>query len=139
LWKTFWSIRTSPASRNIWYRLLHRKWPTSSLLHSFLPNLAPTPFCSFCPTTHADLFHMAIACPSILNIWESIWEYHFIYTPFTTNGLWLALTCLRFPSHPPYNTSPHQWIPVLSTTLLHIWRAHWAHHFDAVPIRPSII
>ncbi|ORY96972.1 hypothetical protein BCR42DRAFT_226572 [Absidia repens] len=40
---------------------------------------------------------MAIACPSILEIWESIWEYHFIYTPFTTNGLWLALTCLRFP------------------------------------------
>ncbi|ORZ06509.1 hypothetical protein BCR42DRAFT_337126, partial [Absidia repens] len=72
-------------------------------------------------------------------IWESIWDYHFIYTPFTTNGLWLALTCLRFPSYPPYNTSPHQWIPVLSTTLLHIWRAHWAHHFNAVPIRPSII
>ncbi|KAG1117144.1 hypothetical protein G6F40_003152 [Rhizopus arrhizus] len=61
-WSLFWTMPVSPESRSLWYRLLHRKLYSQSLLSRFDNNLTSSQ-CKFCSANTEDLQHLFVRCP----------------------------------------------------------------------------
>ncbi|CAO3599412.1 unnamed protein product, partial [Absidia cylindrospora] len=137
-WLTFWQLKLSPTARQVWYRLLHHKWPTHTMMHHRLPALYPNPHCPHCSYTLHDIHHMAISCPELRKVWHDVWHVHFPLLPFDPNHLWMSLLFLR-PSPAPCLLSTPLWHQTIGSTLHAIWRAYWNHHFNQAPFRSTTI
>ncbi|ORZ02087.1 hypothetical protein BCR42DRAFT_308216, partial [Absidia repens] len=137
-WSQFWKIRLTPPARNTWFRLIHNKWPSMTRLNHFMPSTYPSPHCQYCFYPSQDTRHLAINCPSRLQVWQAIWSLLLPTHPFDPDIIWYSL--LFFHNSPDITTiSHHHWHQFLGMTLHAIWTAHWANIFDNVPFSPSYI
>jgi hypothetical protein len=133
----FSHLPLSAPCRNIWYRLLHQKLPTRSLLARILPSRVDSPTCCICKLETEDYLHFLFNCPYKLTAWSSIWRTYFD-TSLSPEGLRRAYFELFFP--PVHSDITHVSAPVVfSSTLLAIWRHHWKLVFDSVPFRVSSV
>ncbi|KAF1797749.1 hypothetical protein V8B55DRAFT_1345902 [Mucor lusitanicus] len=69
-WRLFWQLPILLQSRTVWYRLLHRKIPSKSILHHLIPNNHPSPQCPLCSSQGIeDIQHFFFTCPLKLAVW----------------------------------------------------------------------
>jgi hypothetical protein len=139
-WRLFWKLPILLQSRTVWYRLIHRKIPSKSILHYFIPTTHPSPSCALCSTQNPeDIQHFFFTCPLKLAVWRFLANTYLSHTPMTDDALppflhgiqTLSITeptrsaSLPFPELTVYQ--------VFATSLLCIWQAHWRSIFDHVP------
>ncbi|OAD70417.1 hypothetical protein PHYBLDRAFT_171169 [Phycomyces blakesleeanus NRRL 1555(-)] len=128
-WRQFWSFVLPYASRNIWFRLLHRKISCRSALHHRVPTAFPSATCSLCGTTDESQDHFLFTCPLKLPLWETFWHTHFGFSP-QTSDIHNALYKFTFP--PPLDPTLEP-ASIFGSALLAVWRHHWAFVFDQAP------
>ncbi|KAI9012090.1 hypothetical protein CLU79DRAFT_873204 [Phycomyces nitens] len=88
VWRQFWSFVLPYASRNIWFRLLHRKISCRSALHHRVPTAFSSATCSLCEP--ASIFGSAL-----LAVWRHHWAFVFDQAPFiATNAITTANSLL---------------------------------------------
>ncbi|KAK4518398.1 uncharacterized protein ATC70_008615 [Mucor velutinosus] len=139
-WRLFWKLSIFLQSRTVWYRLIHRKIPSKSILHHFIPTTHPSPSCPLCLTqSPEDVQHFFFTCPLKLAVWrflDTTYLSHTLMTddvhlPFLHGIQTLSLAeptrsaSLPFPELTVYQ--------VFATSLLCIWQAHWRSIFGHVP------
>ncbi|KAI8058764.1 hypothetical protein BDF21DRAFT_429962 [Thamnidium elegans] len=66
----FWSIPMLLPSRATWYRILSRKVPTASYLHTI--QTIDSSQCRLCHQSVDHLNHFVLMCPKKLDIWQLI-------------------------------------------------------------------
>lgn len=76
-WLSFWKFPLSHSTRNVWYRILHRKLPCRAFLHSIMPEVFSFPSCITCGQSEETIEHFLYQCPLKLTVWQHIWEEHF--------------------------------------------------------------
>lgn len=106
----FWSFPIVLSSRDVWYRVLHRKNPCVELLYKLIPTAFPSPSC-----------HVLYECPTKLPVWIQVWPKYFT-SPFSTSLLQQALIRLFFPrciGGVGFVSSI-----IIRNTLLSIWRLY---------------
>lgn len=135
-WKQFWSFEISHKSRNVWFRLLHKKLPCLSILHSFIPIKFVTSICYICCTAVDDPSHFMFLCPPKLLVWQTLWSEYFDLN-FSKQTLQDALLLLRLPSTKKSVTISSA--SIFGATILAIWRSHWSSVFDDCPFRSSLV
>ncbi|CDH53913.1 hypothetical protein RO3G_14532 [Lichtheimia corymbifera JMRC:FSU:9682] len=75
-WTTFWHTPMHHTARNVWFRLLHGRIPTSSRVHHYAPDFVTSPLCRICSTTSDDDFHFLMGCPKKRRSLDSSLETH---------------------------------------------------------------
>ncbi|KAI9248724.1 hypothetical protein EDC94DRAFT_569914, partial [Helicostylum pulchrum] len=139
----FWYLKTPLPARTIWYRAIHNKIPTKSILHKFFPDKTESPNCLLCLSTSISeetVDHFLFACPSKNSIWFNIITSYISSTgtPSSISALLPSILSLSLPNHFKRDSTITS-LPELSTyqifacTLLHIWRAYWRFAFDSTP------
>ncbi|KAI9274039.1 hypothetical protein EDC94DRAFT_117898 [Helicostylum pulchrum] len=74
-WLEFWHLKIPLPARTIWYRAIHNKILTKSILHRFFPDKTESPNCLLCLSTSISeetVDHFLFACPSKNPIWFNI-------------------------------------------------------------------
>lgn len=149
-WLKLWKLEIPLPSRTIWYRLLHHKIPTRTILHRLFPSSFPNSFCPLClqtsTSTIEDQTHFLFTCPSKLAIWNLVFK-DFLFGDLLPTTLDTASILYLFSTfnHPTYNRPPHLPFPhldlyqIFACTLQGIWSAHWQFIFHDTPFLPSTI
>ncbi|KAI8360749.1 hypothetical protein EDC96DRAFT_445189, partial [Choanephora cucurbitarum] len=130
-WQSFWKFPLPYASRNVWYRLLHNKVPCRSVLHRLIPSFFPSATCLLCGIEEDTLEHFLWLCPIKLTVWSFIWSLYFDASS-STEALSYAITSLKFPALTSHYANTNS-SSIFGSTLLSIWRAHWAFVFSDIP------
>ncbi|KAG2211615.1 hypothetical protein INT47_008712 [Mucor saturninus] len=102
LWSAFWRFPLTHAGRNVWFRVLHYKIPSRLLLNQLIPAYFDSPL-YFC----------------------------LVVEPFSIEAVHIALFHLHFPGVRP-DCSIADASVIICSSLLAIWRSHWAYIFDSV-------
>lgn len=126
-WKSFWRLPIHHAARNVWFRAIHRKLPTRSLLHSLIPTHYPNPQCPHCLETDESFDHFLFLCPVKWKTWQTLWSI-FFETPCSIQSLQNSVLSFEFPTRPI--TSFPTAGQVVACGLQSIWRGHWAKIFS---------
>ncbi|KAI9344736.1 hypothetical protein BD770DRAFT_328771, partial [Pilaira anomala] len=129
-WFQFWQLPLSHSCRNIWFRLIHKKFPHKSLLNHFMPIHFPTSACPICSSPVESFDHFVFTCPPKLQTWTHMWR---TYVDPTASDV--PLDTLKLVIHtlqPPISSvnlgiSP---ISAIAATLEAIWSSHWATVFN---------
>ncbi|KAK4521393.1 uncharacterized protein ATC70_012008 [Mucor velutinosus] len=139
-WRLFWKLPILLQSRTVWYRLIHRKIPSKSILHHFIPTTHPSPSCPLCLTqSPEDIQHFFFTCPLKLAVWRFLATTYLSHTPMTDDVLLPFLHGIQTLSIAEPTRSASLPFPeltvyqVFATSLLCIWQAHWRSIFDHVP------
>ncbi|KAI9362618.1 hypothetical protein BD770DRAFT_440574 [Pilaira anomala] len=98
-WCSFWQLKIPLHARTIWYRTLHNKLPTKSILHRFIPDTHPSPSCPLCSSsvpTDETTDHFLFLCPLKASIWTEIYHNYIspIGIPQTISSFWPQLSRL---------------------------------------------
>ncbi|CEP09960.1 hypothetical protein, partial, partial [Parasitella parasitica] len=136
-WKSFLRTPTAPPARTLWYRLLQQKLSNKSSL-AMIPGIVDSDRCVFCNQVETAE-HLLISCPHKQDIWRPMlhmylcnsecFSLHRVYTDLC------HLTLSGYLFRPSINTISI--VDFFSVVLYQIWRAHWRHHFDGVPLIPQ--
>jgi len=139
-WRLLWSTSIPLTARTVWFRSIHRKLPTKSILHHFIPQDHPSPHCTVCSTsTVEDHTHFLFSCPLKLLVWREMYNSFISSAPITDTNLVQHLNDLlqcksisvdRDASLPFPDLSLPQ---LFACTLVAIWQAHWRWIFDTTP------
>ncbi|CEP10396.1 hypothetical protein [Parasitella parasitica] len=60
-WSRLWSLAILLSSRTVWYRALHSKLPTKSLLHRLMSQQHSSPFCALCSDQVEEDLHQSFS------------------------------------------------------------------------------
>ncbi|KAI9360492.1 hypothetical protein BD770DRAFT_318453, partial [Pilaira anomala] len=133
-WSQFWLLPLSHSCRNIWYRLIHNKFPHHSLLHRFMPDHFPTPSCPICRDPEESLSHFLFTCPSKLQVWQHMWKTYIdpSDSTFSLDQLTFILHTLQITPH-LITTAVTAPLTAFAATLEAIWLSHWTSVFNDVP------
>ncbi|KAG1457502.1 hypothetical protein G6F56_006593 [Rhizopus delemar] len=71
-WSWFWRLSIPLRSRTIWYKIIHRVIPHTSLLHKFIPQNFPSPLCPLCSLEPDSITHFFYTCQKIQPVWQQI-------------------------------------------------------------------
>ncbi len=147
-WRHFWKIPIPLHARTIWYRTIHGKVPTRSLLHTFMPDTVDSNVCVICSSARSVIecrSHFLWSCHLKLAVWRSIFNrfiFNVAHLPSAafTEILESILLFVR-PIDRCYTTeftvlSASQ---IFACTLLAIWRAHWNVVFHSRPFRSATV
>ncbi|KAI8047090.1 hypothetical protein BDF21DRAFT_485491, partial [Thamnidium elegans] len=130
-------------ARTIWYRAIHNKIPTKSILHRLFPDKAASHNCLLCLSnamSEETADHSLFICPPKKPIRFNIFTSYIFSTgtPSSISAFIPTILSLSLPTHferdstitplPELNT-----YQIFACTLLHIWRAHWRFAFDSAP------
>ncbi|KAI8363239.1 hypothetical protein B0O80DRAFT_379086, partial [Mortierella sp. GBAus27b] len=118
-WKRFWQMNIPHNARNVWWRLLIKKLPSSARLHAIIPTIAPQ--CRICKEGIETDHHMLFSCPRKLEVWRGALAKHFQAQEWTAD----SIKSLFYPQPPAFKTIKE--IPkftLLSSILATIWRYH---------------
>ena len=126
-WKTFWRLPILHSARNVWFRAIHRKLPTRSLLHSLMPTQFLTPQCPHCLEADESFDHFLFLCPVKWETWQTLWSMYF-ETPCSIQSLHNSVLSIDLPTRP--NVSFPAAGQVIACGLQAIWRGHWAKIFS---------
>ncbi|CEP10556.1 hypothetical protein [Parasitella parasitica] len=138
-WSRLWSLVIPLSSRTVWYRALHLKIPTKSLLHRLMPQQHSSPLCTLCSgQVEEDLHHFLFTCSLKFQVWRSIFQTYISPLSLSdcdlVNQLVTTLACSDTPlirvNHMPCTLlSTYQ---IFACTLLAVWQAHWRMVFDGI-------
>ncbi|OAD74955.1 hypothetical protein PHYBLDRAFT_167288 [Phycomyces blakesleeanus NRRL 1555(-)] len=134
-WRIFWNLPIHHHVRNIWYRGLHHKLSSRSLLHRILPGPFPTDSCPICEASTDTPDHFLFSCPLKIDVWSTFWQDVFGSHP-TLPILHDAFYNLSFPYTRPSDIHAAS---LFSCALLAIWRHHWSTVFDNTPFVSSTV
>lgn len=148
-WCCFWRLKIPLHARTIWYRTLHNKLPTRSILHRFIPNTHPSPSCPLCSSsvpTEETTDHFLFLCPLKVSIWTEIYHTYIspIGIPQTISSFWPQVLSFSLPDYFQRDGSIALFpdlctYQIFACTIQSIWSAHWRFIFDNTPFRPHII
>lgn len=125
-WTTFWRTPMNHTARNVWYRLLHDRLPTSSRVHHIAPTFVTSHLCRICLTTCDDDFHFLMGCPKKGEVWQQVWRPIHCADPDLSS----LFQCLRTAQFPGSTQQQRQQATLCSCILQAIWCAHWAFIFN---------
>lgn len=139
-WRSFWSASIPTSARTVWYRAIHQKIPTRSLLHTLIPQDHPSPDCTICSSSSTEtISHFLFSCPPKFLVWREMFQTYIHPSPLSDANLLHSLQKLLICSPPPQDRdtslpltdlSFHQ---LFAVTLVTIWQAHWRWIFDRTP------
>ncbi|KAI8645761.1 hypothetical protein BD408DRAFT_326733, partial [Parasitella parasitica] len=147
-WKWVWKIPMPLSARTVWYRSIHGKIPSRSLLHRLMPQTHTSSHCTLCldPAVE-DLQHLFFLCPQKIEIWSAIVLPHISSIHISNTDLHQHLLSLLHLS-PSYSVDRVESLPhsrlsmicqIFAITLLTIWQAHWRWIFDRAPLLSSTV
>jgi hypothetical protein len=131
-WISFTKSKMDHTSRNLWYRIIHKKMPDKITMHGM--NLVDSERCAFCNQTEYTL-HMLFMCDHKSDIWYKLFKI-LIENPqqIFLDRLYGDITNITLPRYTILSLDLKINIfELFSTALRIIWRAHWQNHFDLVP------
>ncbi|KAL0097125.1 hypothetical protein J3Q64DRAFT_1857049 [Phycomyces blakesleeanus] len=134
-WQIFWNLPIHHHVCNIWYRGLHHKLSSRSLLHRILPGPFPTNSCPICEVSTDTPDHFLFFSPLKIDVWSTFWQDVFGSHP-TLPILHDAFYNLSFPYIRPSDIHAAS---LFSCALLAIWQHHWSTVFDNTPFVSSTI
>ncbi|KAG0871644.1 hypothetical protein G6F16_005740 [Rhizopus arrhizus] len=124
-WSLFWTMPVSPESRSLWYRLLHRKLYSQSLLSRFDNGLTFSQ-CKFCSANTEDLQYLFVRCPMKWRVWIDAFNFFSPHLTFTQDDV-----CSILWSFQQFTFVDNIGLWTLSCCVLSvIWRAHWRFTID---------
>ncbi|KAG0983042.1 hypothetical protein G6F29_005846 [Rhizopus arrhizus] len=127
-WSLFWTMPVSPESRSLWYRLLHRKLYSQSLLSRFDNGLTFSQ-CKFCSANTEDLQYLFVRCPMKWRVWIDAFNFFSPHLTFTQDDV-----CSILWSFQQFTFVDNIGLWTLSCCVLSIiWRAHWRFTIDGLP------
>ncbi|KAI7875645.1 uncharacterized protein EV154DRAFT_569465 [Mucor mucedo] len=131
MWKKFWLMPLTHATRNIWIRIIRRKIPAKSTLHRLIPSYFQSPVCPICCTKDESIEHFLYKCPLKMVSGMNSWENYFS-TPFSIEAIHEAIFELQFPQN---NQASRHIEPaiIIASIITSIWRIHWTFVFNTVP------
>lgn len=135
-WAQFINNPMAPSARNLWYRLFQRKLSDKSSL-AMIPGIVDSDRCTFCNMVETAE-HMLFLCPHKKDIWIPILDtYLSNHRSFSLRRIYDDISNLRLESYLFKPLATHITImDLFSVIMYHVWKAHWRHHFDSVPIVP---
>jgi hypothetical protein len=126
-------------SRNIWYRIIHKKMSDKITMHGM--NLVDLERCAFCNQTE-DTLHILFTCDHRSDIWYRFFKIFIGYPQqIFLDRLYGDITNITLSRYSILSLDLKINIfDLFSTALRIIWRTHWQNHFDGVPfLAESII
>lgn len=148
MWRRFWKMPMPLHARTVWFRAIHNKIPTRSVLQSIMPSVVETDICVVCSSITSAIesrSHFLWSCHLKLAVWRAIFNRfictiaHLPSTAFIDNLnsiMFFSRPCLRSSSVEFPDLSVAQ---IFACTLLCIWRAHWNVVFSSRPFLPGAV
>ena len=148
MWRRFWKTPMPLHDRTVWFRAIHNKIPTRSVLQSIMPSVVETDICVVCSSVTSAIesrSHFLWSCHLKLAVWRAIFNRfictiaHLPSTAFIDNLnsiMFFSRPCLRSSSVEFPDLSVAQ---IFACTLLCIWRAHWNVVFSSRPFLPGAV
>ena len=147
-WRRFWRIPMPLSARTVWYRAIHRKIPSRSLLNAIMPTIVDSSECAICSSVTSAIdsrSHFLWSCHLKLAVWRSVFN-RFIFnvahlssgafTDILESALLFARPLERYYLHDFTDLSAAQ---IFACTLLALWRAHWNVVFYSRPFLPAAV
>ena len=136
------------SARTVWYRAIHRKIPSRSLLNAIMPTIVDSSICAICSSVTSAIdsrSHFLWSCHLKLAVWRSVFN-RFIFnvahlssgafTDILESALLFARPLERYYLHDFTDLSAAQ---IFACTLLALWRAHWNVVFYSRPFLPAAV
>ncbi|KAG1533924.1 hypothetical protein G6F51_012371 [Rhizopus arrhizus] len=146
-WSSFWQLSIPLRARTVWFKIIHRCIPHTSILHRFMPQKFPSALCPLCLTQPDSLLHFFYTCSKIQPVWIQIaslfieqgWQHviQFFLSDISSAVAHLSDFPLRDPSIalvPTLSTSQ-----IVACTLQVIWSSRWVFIFQDVPFVPATV
>ncbi|KAI7891096.1 uncharacterized protein EV154DRAFT_420991 [Mucor mucedo] len=128
--KRFWSLPIPPPARNLWYRILSRKSPTSKYLNQI--GTIDSPRCHLCHNYVDNLEHFIVQCTIKSTVWNRVLTSHYPTYNVTNSNILKAL----YNMETPFGTQSSRNIPflvIISTTNYYIWYFYWQFIIHNIP------
>ena len=138
-WLSFVNTTMHYSPKNLWYRLLHNKMSNKQYMHQNYDWVEDNKY-QFCNSVETEK-HLLFSCPHKQDVWEAIFKQHF-GPPHSlqVNVLFKNMKSLNLDNYYIRNLDMQaSIIDIFTTTLRHIWAAHWRHFYDGVPFDCSIV
>jgi hypothetical protein len=139
-WKAFISSPMHHISRNVWYRLLHKKLSTRANLHRIIPAKVDDDYCQLCKLPEIEQ-HMLFACIQKQDLWNAAFK-KYLSNPKDPNCslIFEVLSTLRLSKY--YILHYHGKFTIydfFATAIRFIWKAHWQQFFEQTPVLDKIV
>jgi hypothetical protein len=136
--KVFLRSQMLSPSRNLWFRLIHKKISSKANIAHILQ--LPDDRCHFCGLQETTS-HMLFTCPALQEVWLNFFNLYFIIdSPLDLERLYYDFTALNVTRYQPLDSYLRvNNFDLLSSILHSIWCSHWKHHFNAVPVDNQVI
>ncbi|CAO3629834.1 unnamed protein product [Mucor hiemalis] len=132
----FWSLPIQLQARELWFRVLCKKLPTASFLHSI--GVLDEKKCRLCTHPEETFGHFVYSCPRKRAIWHTILGFYFPTFDFTEEMMMSTLTSLASPFH--YRSSLHKtFYMITATTQYYIWYYYWQLIINKTPFNDAVI
>ncbi|KAI7897995.1 uncharacterized protein BX663DRAFT_546720 [Cokeromyces recurvatus] len=141
-WNKFWRTSLPPAAHTVWFRTIHDKIPTKSLLNHLIPDTHPSPECTHCHHPEDNLRHFIYECPIKRHIWHTTITTFFPRVQITSQQLLSLLFSLDYGEFKDLTSpvaSSVSFLSVVGCILLSLWKNHWRSVFDKHPFSSDIL
>ncbi|KAG0931373.1 hypothetical protein G6F32_011690 [Rhizopus arrhizus] len=146
-WSSFWQLSIRLRARTVWFKIIHRCIPHTSILHRFMPQNFPSALCPLCLMQPDSLLHFFYTCSKIQPVWIQIaslfieqgWQHviQFFLSDISSAVARLSDFPLRDPSIalvPTLSTSQ-----IVACTLQAIWSSRWLFIFQDISFVPATV
>ncbi|KAI8077995.1 uncharacterized protein B0P05DRAFT_637858 [Gilbertella persicaria] len=137
-WDSFWTLSLTAVVRNVVYRYINYKLPTTIRMNRFLPERFPTPLCQICGLYTENDNHMLFSFPPKTHFWKEL-IFEFLWPTTTVDDIIQALRYMNFYSIRYTQNSELAAQEIVFQGMGQIWKAHWNTIFNEIPFNPTLL